>query len=44
MLFLLLVKASSRSEAGLFPDPSLQEAMAAFNRDLVEAGVRIMAK
>ncbi|QNR21249.1 YciI family protein [Exiguobacterium sp. Helios] len=44
MLFLLLVKASNRSEADLFPDPLLQEAMAAFNRDLVEAGVRVMAK
>ncbi len=35
MLFLLLVKASHRSEADLLPDLSLQEAMAAFNQELV---------
>lgn len=44
MLFLLLVKASHRSEADLLPDLSLQKAMAAFNQELVTAGVRVMAK
>jgi hypothetical protein len=44
MLFLLLVKASTFSEAGGFPGPALQEAMSAYNRDLEAAGVRVMAR
>lgn len=44
MLFMLIVKASRNSEAGNLPDPELIEAMTKFNKELVRAGVRVMAK
>jgi hypothetical protein len=44
MLFMLIVNASTFSEAGESPSPALQEAMSAYNRDLVAAGVRVMAR
>lgn len=44
MLFMLIVKASKNSEAGLLPSPELMDAMTKFNRELVEAGVRVMSK
>lgn len=44
MLFMMIVKASRNSEAGNLPSPELMEAMTKFNEDLVEAGVRVMAK
>lgn len=44
MLFMLIVKASKSVEAGNRPSEELMEAMSQYNRDLVAAGVRIMAK
>lgn len=44
MLFMIIVKASKNSEAGNLPSPELREAMDKYNEELVEAGVRIMAK
>jgi hypothetical protein len=44
MLFMIMVKASRNSEAGNLPSPELREAMTKYNEELVEAGVRIMAK
>ncbi|OIU71756.1 YciI family protein [Rossellomorea aquimaris] len=44
MLFMLIVKASKNSEAGNHPSPELMDAMTKYNEELVEAGVRIMAK
>lgn len=44
MLFMLIVKASKNSEAGNLPSPELMDAMTKFNENLVEAGVRVMAK
>ncbi|AYC28433.1 YciI family protein [Paenisporosarcina cavernae] len=44
MLFMILVKASKNAEAGNFPSAELQEAMTKYNRELVAAGVRVMAK
>ncbi|PFA69730.1 hypothetical protein CN378_02880 [Bacillus sp. AFS015802] len=44
MLFMMIVKASRNSEAGNLPSPELMEAMTKYNEDLVEAGVRVMAK
>jgi len=44
MLFMLIVKASTISEAEKNPSPGLEEAMDKYNDDLVEAGVRVMAK
>ncbi len=44
MLFMLIVKASKNSEAGNLPSPELIEAMNKYNEDLVQAGVRVMAK
>ncbi|AZN41421.1 YciI family protein [Paenibacillus albus] len=41
MLFMMIVKASKYPEG---PSPELQEAMTKYNEDLVEAGVRVMAK
>lgn len=43
MKFMLLVKASTKSEEGHFPPQGLQDAMGRFNGELREAGVRIMA-
>lgn len=44
MLFMLLVKASSNSEAGELPNETLRVAMSNYNDKLVTAGVRVMAK
>lgn len=44
MLFMLIVKASHNSEAGKLPSAQLREAMSRYNEELIEAGVRIMAK
>lgn len=44
MLYMLIVKGSDNSEAGNLPSLELREAMSAFNKELVEAGVRVMAK
>ena len=44
LLFMLIVKASKNSEAGNLPSSGLMEAMDKYNRELVEAGVRVMAK
>lgn len=44
MLFMLIVKASANSEAGQLPSPELREAMTRYNEELVQAGVRVMAK
>lgn len=44
MLFMLIVKATKNSEAGKLPCKELREAMDRYNDDLVNAGVRVMAK
>lgn len=44
MQFMLLVKASKRSERGLLPSQELNAAMGKYNEELVKAGVRVMAK
>lgn len=44
MQFMILVKASEKSEAGEFPPQHLRQAMDDFNTALETAGVRIMAK
>ena len=44
MLFMLIVKASRNSEGAQLPNQKLMEAMRLFNQELLEAGVRVMAK
>ena len=44
MLFMLIVKASTNSEAGNLPSLELREAMDKYNEDLESADVKIMAK
>ena len=44
MLFMLIVKASTHTEAGMGPNEKLNEAMSQYNKALVEAGVRVRAK
>lgn len=44
MLFMIVVKASKNSEAGNLPSLELREAMRKYNEELVNAGVRMMAK
>lgn len=44
MLFMLIVKASKNSEAGNLPSPDLMEAMDKYNEELIQAGIRVMAK
>lgn len=44
MLFMLIVKASKNVESGNHPSEQLQEAMSLYNKALVEAGARVMAK
>lgn len=39
MRFMVLVKATAQSEAGVLPDAKLLEAMGAFNEQLANAGV-----
>ncbi len=39
MRFMMMVKASKRSEQGVMPEPALLEAMGKFNEELSKAGV-----
>ncbi len=41
MRFMMIVKASPESEAGVMPDPALLEAMGKFNEEMVKAGVML---
>ena len=41
MRFMVMVKATKESEAGIMPDPALFEAMGKFNEELVKAGVML---
>jgi len=43
MRFMLLVKATQKSEAGILPEPSAFEAMRTFNESMVKAGVMLDA-
>ncbi len=44
MRFMILVKASKASEAGVLPDEKLLTAMGKFNEELVKAGVLLAAE
>ena len=44
MLFMLIVKASRNSEGENLPSPELMDAMDQYNEELIQAGVRVMAK
>ena len=44
MRFVVLVKASKASEAGVMPDRKLLEEMGKFNEELVKAGVMLAAE
>lgn len=44
MLFMLIVKASKNSEGANLPNQKLMEQMTEFNKELIKAGVRVMAK
>ena len=44
MLFMMIVKASKNSEGANLPNKELMEAMDHYNDQLIEAGVRVMAK
>ena len=39
MRVMILVKATTESEAGIMPTPALFEAMGEFNQELIEAGI-----
>lgn len=39
MRFMIIVKATADSEAGMMPGPEVFEAMARFNQELIDAGV-----
>ncbi len=41
MRVMVLLKATTNSEAGVMPDAALMEAMGAFNAELMEAGVLV---
>lgn len=41
---MVLIKANSRSEAGISPSEQLQADMSAYNDELVNAGVRLAAE
>jgi hypothetical protein len=43
MRFMILIKATPLSESGAMPDTKLVEAMHAFNKELIEAGIRLSA-
>lgn len=43
MRFMMIVKASTDSEAGALPSPELIEAMMKYNEELVKAGVLVAA-
>ena len=44
MKFMVIVKATKESEAGVLPRPELMEAMGKFNEELVKAGVLLAAE
>jgi hypothetical protein len=44
MIFMVIVKATKETEAGVPPDPKIWEAMGKYNKELVEAGVLIAAE
>lgn len=44
MRFMMVVKASQDSEAGVMPSPQLFEAMARYNEELARAGVLVAAE
>jgi hypothetical protein len=44
MRFMVIVKASERSEAGELPSPELLARMGAFNEELVKAGMMLAAE
>lgn len=44
MLFMMIVKASKNSEGANTPQPQLEALMRQYNKDLTDAGVRVMAK
>ncbi len=44
MRFMIIVKASPESEAGVMPSPAVFEAMGAFNEALIQAGVLLAAE
>ena len=44
MRFMLIVKASKDSEAGVAPKKELMEAMTRFNEEMVKAGVMLMGE
>jgi hypothetical protein len=44
MLFMMIVKASKNSEGINTPQPHLEVMMKQYNQDLINAGVRVMAK
>ena len=41
MKFMVIVKATPASEAGVMPDPAIFEAMGRFNEEMIDAGVMI---
>jgi hypothetical protein len=41
MKFMVIVKATSQSEAGIVPDQSVFEAMAKFNEEMINAGIMV---
>ena len=41
MRFMILIRATADSEAGLMPEPEMFEAMNRFNEELVQAGVML---
>ncbi len=41
MRFMILIRATAESEAGLMPEPEMFEAMSRFNEELVQAGVML---
>ncbi|MDB5541306.1 MAG: YciI family protein [Devosia sp.] len=44
MRFMIIVKATADSEAGVLPAPEMFEAMGKFNEDLINAGVLLAAE
>ena len=44
MLFMMIVKASKNSEGLNLPQPHLEVMMEQYNQNLLDAGVRVMAK
>ncbi len=41
MRFMILIKATSETEAGVFPDETLLNEMGKFNQELIDAGVML---